>query len=397
MCPRRYILGPTLCESPFEGARFAVRIADDLRKATVFVGEELANHMGESAIDPRATGFFVAWRSDSGRPIENMQPESCGIYLVTARHVAIPLGRMFVIRFNKKGGGSDIEMITNAQWQYHPDKMVDVAVLHCGYPDWADCVPIPGRLLVKPSGEHFGQFGGFARPTDPIISIHEVGVGDLAYVVGLFHLLHGQKINLPITHVGHIALLPEDEKIPVEDRITGEINNVEGYLVEAHGLEGLSGAPVFVRSSAPVTAKFDYHGRPLQGGHRPEHPIHGRLHSWTFLLGLWQSSWDGEPAPVLAMDKKLEKNRRVPVGMGVVVPAEKIAETLNQPDLVMQRQKEYQRRSRENASVTDSLSSDDENPSHREDFTSLLNAAAKTRKQGDQASPDETNENSGDK
>src|SRR5208337_2128057 len=144
MSRRAYILGRTVSERPFDGARFSVRIADDLRKATVFLGEEKADDKGGSAIDARLTGFFVVWQSDSCRPMPDMPPEQSGFYLVTARHVAQPLGSHFAIRFNKKGGGSDIELIENAVWTVHPDETVDVAVLHCGYPDWADCVPIPG-------------------------------------------------------------------------------------------------------------------------------------------------------------------------------------------------------------------------------------------------------------
>jgi hypothetical protein len=101
-----------------------VRIANDLRKSTVFLGEELADREGRSAIDPQATGFFLLWQSDSGRPIEGMKPECTGIYLVTAGHVAIPLGSHFAIRFNKKGGGSDIHRIENARWTRHPDDTV---------------------------------------------------------------------------------------------------------------------------------------------------------------------------------------------------------------------------------------------------------------------------------
>jgi hypothetical protein len=180
----------------------------------------------------------------------------------------------------------------------------------------------------------------------------DLGIGDIAYVVGLFHLLHGKKVNLPVVHTGHIALLPEDERIPVFNRTTKKPQEVEGYLVEAHGLEGLSGAPVFARSSTAVTAKLLYQGPPLLNIQKPEYPVPGRLHGMTLLLGLWLGSWDGEPSETLAHEKGL-KGRRVPVGMGIVVPASKIAETLNQQELVMARQKEHERQLNEKAASTD--------------------------------------------
>lgn len=45
---------------------------------------------------------------------------------------------------------------------------------------------------------------------------HNIGIGDMCYTIGLFHLLSGKKRNLPIVHTGNIALLPEDEKISVK-------------------------------------------------------------------------------------------------------------------------------------------------------------------------------------
>jgi hypothetical protein len=94
------------------------------------------------------------------------------------------------------------------------------------------------------------------------------------------------------------------------------------------------------------------------------------------------ASWDGEPSEALAREKKLKT--RVPIGMGIVVPAYRIAETLNQPELVMARQKEYEQRANEEAATMDSLPSSEaslpangENPNHREDFTRLVNAAAR--------------------
>jgi hypothetical protein len=257
-----------------------VRIADDLRKATVFLGEELADHLGQSAIDPRATGFFVTWQTDTPFPKPDSPKEQSGIYLVTARHVVIPLGSHFAIRFNKKGGGSDIWIIEEAKWTFHPDQTVDVAVLHCGFPDWADCLPIPGMLLTKPTTDtsvpNYGGNKWGAGDDAVLLNNPNLGIGDIAYVVGLFHLLQGKKINLPIVHTGHVALLPEDEKIPVQNSCTGKVDEVEGYLVEAQGLEGLSGAPVFARTSQSVTAPFLYQGPPLPGGFKPTSTVFGR-------------------------------------------------------------------------------------------------------------------------
>jgi hypothetical protein len=125
---------------------------------------------------------------------------------------------------------------------------VDVAVLHHEIPDWADCIPIPTRFLVHPGDTHEYKKG--VVPTVP-----DVGIGDIAYVVGLFNPVKGKKVNLPLVHTGHIAMLPKDERIPVVDRNRRE-REIEGYLVQAHVLDGASGAPIFARISYPIFGEY---------------------------------------------------------------------------------------------------------------------------------------------
>jgi hypothetical protein len=93
-----------------------VRIADDLRKAVVFLGEDIAGPDGEADIDPRGTGFFITWRTGGSFPTEDEEKEYAGNYLVTAKHNTSQLGRSFVIRFNKTGGGSDIIKVDDPRW-----------------------------------------------------------------------------------------------------------------------------------------------------------------------------------------------------------------------------------------------------------------------------------------
>ncbi len=250
-------------------------------------------------------------------------------------------------------------------------------------------MPIPGRLLARPTLED--TIVSMAKPGETLVNQPDLGIGDIVYVVGLFHLLSGKNINLPVVHTGHIALLPGDEKIPVRNPGERKSHDVEAYLVEAHGLEGLSGAPVFARTSVPIMAQRRHEGPPLQGGHKLEFPVAGRLHSWTMLLGLWQASWDEWPSRILSKEKKLSKDQKVPLGMGVVVPAYKIAETLNRTELMMARRQRYQDELTERAATTDSLPSpseasapeSDANPNHLADFTRLVDVAARKRPQDD--------------
>jgi hypothetical protein len=78
--------------------------------------------------------------------------------------------------------------------------------------------------------------------------------------VGLFHWHSGSGRNTPIVHSGNIALLPDPmEKIPIKDRIAGQLQKVEAYLVEAQTFEGLSGAPVFQREMVAMRDHFREH------------------------------------------------------------------------------------------------------------------------------------------
>jgi hypothetical protein len=69
------------------------------------------------------------------------------------------------------------------------------------------------------------------------------------------------------------------------------------------------------------------------------------------LLGVWQGSWDAQPDEVLAIE---QGTVRVPVGMGIVVPAQKLIDLLELPELQVQRQVRRDRLERERLAKPDS-------------------------------------------
>lgn len=187
----------------------------------------------------------------------------------------------------------------------------------------------------------------------------------------------GAKKNFPIVHTGHIAALPDkDERIPVIDRATGKISKVLGYLVEAQTLEGLSGSPAFVRDIVRVPQDLP------SGFETVSHRLTAEAYGEISLLGIYQGSWDGRPGEILAADRNLNDDKfRVPIGMGIVIPAAKIFEVLDMPKLKKMRKKVIDQKERNRAATTDDGFSappaSDANPKHREDFNSLLTAAAR--------------------
>lgn len=331
-----YVLGPPPLE---RNGGVLLRLADDIRKCVVYFGHPKTLDDGREDLEPQGTGFFVA--------------HSGATYLVTAKHVAESLSQTpFAVRLNSHVGGFRIEHIDIANWALHPDS--DVAAVQMDIPAWADCKPYADYLLST-----------FKMETK------NIGTGDLVYIVGLFNLMHGNEKNLPFVHTGHIGMLPEDQRVTIYDTTKRAHVTTDGLLVEGQALSGASGSPVFVRRSLPFDA-------PSPGGNRT---LRAWVHGSVWLLGVWSSSYVGSPSAALAQYKQIDSNKKVPYGVGVVVPAQKIIEVLEMPELKEARKKETERRSRAMAPTTDSLpASTSENPRHKEDFTRLVGAAAKTKR-----------------
>jgi hypothetical protein len=263
-------------------------------------------------IKPGGTGFLVVHKEDG---------YGFG-YLVTARHVAKrvqPHGDV-VIRINKKGEDAVNFRVRDIYWAYHTDETVDVAVT-------------PTLPFIHPTKYDVAYYdlADLVRPSD---NPYRVQCGDPICIVGLFHWHSGSGRNTPIVHSGNIALLPDPrEKIPIWDRIAGQLQKVEAYLVEVQTFEGLSGAPVFQREMLGLA---DY---PEQNG--------GQLMVQTGaqLLGVYAGAWAGEPSATLASDRNWGPDKRIPAGMGIVVPGERILEVvMNDPELKKYRAEIHQKR-----------------------------------------------------
>jgi hypothetical protein len=242
---------------------------------------------------------------------------------VTARHVANALVGPFIIGINDSSGKLDLCDLDAATWHCHQDSDVDVAVLPAVL-ESADWQPFP--------------FEGFADHENSAL-FSRFGVGDLVYIVGLYRLFPGKERISPVVHTGHVAMTP-DEEIPVLSP-TGRVIPARGYLIEAQTLKGLSGSPVFVRYTNPTGISSGI----------------GRVVAYSdsvYLLGLWHGAWDGTAAGVLS--EELGRGVRVPVGMGLTIPAKRIAEVLESPDLQQQRESEVKRLAASMAATMDSPS-----------------------------------------
>ena len=286
---RPITLGPETYRDDPMCPGYAMRVDEDVRKSVAFIGRGTDD-------DFRAlgTGFFISHDEF--------------LHFVTAKHVAVApalRGRPFTIRFNAEGGGAKFSIVNPGQspWYFHDERSVDVAVRFCLVDETVDYRYFPSCLFHGTDANH-----------------EQIGPGDPTYTIGLFSYLAGTKSNQPIVHSGNIAAMPSDELIPVSDweNPDGEME-IEGYLVEQQTLGGLSGSPVFVR---PTLA--------LDGFKTERGMMNGMLsHNKFFLLGLWYGAWEAEVLAATGTGSPVA----VPLGMGVVIPAKKIMEVLNAPEL----------------------------------------------------------------
>jgi hypothetical protein len=332
-----------------------MRIDSSLRRAVAFIGFEGDESNG--GIQPIGTCFFLRYDGEQ--------------YLVTAQHVALAVeDRPFVVRLNQHNNAGALNvhvdpLVDGLRW--HTTHNVDIAAMHftpqTQVVNMTDVLCIPEQMAVPKEEIPSGAF-----------------IGDMTYTIGLFRVMAGKQRNVPVVHCGNISLLSGEEPIIVRDwmmpRETGRERPIEAHLVEQQSLQGLSGAPVFVRSMSW------WQGVRVPGLDVAATGLMPTMH--LYLLGVWQGAWDARPEDILAVEHG--KNIRVPVGMGVVSPVEKLREILEMDDAKALRVERKRERDQSTLPEADAIfvppknrtqaEPEDANPSHKEDFIAVLGEAA---------------------
>ena len=292
-----------------------MRVPEAVLKCVAFIGE-VAHRDSSGAIegDLCATGFFVSVPSDK-------LPGSYR-YFVTAKHVASDLQNSEIyFLVNKNGGGTTRINGVGDAWYLHPsDTTADVAVTQVVATPDADVMSIAISEFVS-NGDILGQ---------------NIGVGDEVFATGLFTPVANDKSILPIVRHGNIAMLPREQ-------IQTALGFADMYLVEARSIGGLSGSPVWARNTMIM---------PMQS--RGGKPLPASLVGPGKLLGLMQGHWDIDESKI--NDYQIAHERKgVNLGIGLVVPAMKILETLYCLPLMAARQEEDERIMKKSVPGTDSL------------------------------------------
>ena len=303
---------------PFQKPKdFGLRVTESMRSTVVYFGRvRMAN--GQETVRYAGSGFVVSVPSSS-------VPGIAYHYIVTARHVADELLRGdYVMRMNRRDGQpSSFRGSKDDKWWFHPTEpsTVDVAVSTAGIIQSNEFIPVSERMFL----------------TDETIAQSYVGPGDEIYMIGLFSYAPGETKNQPIVRTGNLSLIPNSGELVPGLSLRGRSVSAEVYLVEARSIGGMSGSPAFVRMSVMLDVPVGDIGKQISV---PTRQMRCQLTGQSFLLGLVHGHWSilpedrNKPDPPPARKSKKD---RVNIGIAVVVPAKKIREVLNHPELVEMR------------------------------------------------------------
>jgi len=368
----------------FEGGRFGVpqwfdadntpmQVAEEIRNCTVFIG--IPTQLGFSVA---GTGFLMG--------VDQGDYSFC--YLVTAAHLiwpgrasdktgTVPEGKVH-LRLNRLNGASPkLIGVENNQWRFHRDRRVDLCVLPMGALIEADdseidaaSISLTGMALTP---EKITQFG--------------VCVGDEIFITGAFVGRVGERKNIPIVRIGNIAAMPEEP-------ISFGSPRKPAYLIETRSLGGVSGSPVFVNlQTQRINAAPKSYDDP-KGNNDATKWRAAKILPY-FLLGMLLGSHSGQYAGDFISETDTDifvpKDADFNAGISVVMLVADIAEFLESDDMAKPRIAAIEEHRKvtgykpSGASVGQTVpskkaeaESESDNSDHKEDFTRLLNAAAKT-------------------
>ena len=259
------------------------------------------------------TGFIMAMPSEDGRGHH---------YGVTNYHVAVS-GGCSCIRLNTTDGKVDTLTFGPEDWYFIPGKD-DVAVVPL---DFSDTV---GKFFLTFIGTNLIH-------TAKSLASDEIGPGDDVFMAGRFIDIDAKETNTVSVRFGNISTVP----VPIE-----QPNDYIGdcYCVDMHSRTGYSGSPVFVYRTPGSSLKWIVGGGPVQ-----------LAHANFALLGIHCGQFKDE-LPIKGRRKE-RKTREAKLasrsheeyiegmsGMTIVIPAERILDILNLPELAALRAKEVEMR-----------------------------------------------------
>jgi hypothetical protein len=290
-----------------------MQVPNEIRQCVVFLGTPGSS---DDEIILRCTAVLVAMQISPGS-------DTLSVYVVTVKHHADKIeGKKFGIRLNTKDGrAKPLWIDEDRKWYRHPTEpnSVDLAVLPLGTLDSIyEFRVIPREMFL----------------TDDIIKNAYIGAGDEIFMTGLFMRLKGTR-NTPVVRTGNVAAIPEDR---VTINLSGTMVESEVYLIEARSMGGISGSPIFVREAVSTQVNRDSEWKK---GEQITTTSPGPF----YFMGLMHGHWTIRPQEQNRNDWMASgptEDESIALGIAVVVPAKKILEILDQPELVQLRRGHWQ-------------------------------------------------------
>jgi hypothetical protein len=244
------------------------------------------------------------------------------LYVVTAKHLAERMECCPIIMgFNHRDSSKALLEEDSVHWYVHPTEAsaVDVAVtpFASAQRDLLDLEPVPEHLFT--SGERMRKA--------------PIGVGDEITAIGMFTRFSDEDRHLPIVRTGHLAMLPT-LRIPVKN-----FEDMEAYVAE---IEGLSGSPVWVRPT-------DYFNAAQKDGGEEKPPVPFNGDTDVMFLGLLHGRWAVSEEAIEG--QSAQYTEKMVSGMSIIVPAHKILEVINQPELAAMRTKKDEKMAKKSSSA----------------------------------------------
>lgn len=315
---------------------------------------------------PHGSGFIV------GRASTEI-PNFKHYYGVTNWHLSNDLGAS-IIRINTKDGKSRFLDYGPEDWHFIKD---------------GDDLSIIDLTDDERQGDHVTHYVEPGFFNQEAIERFEIGLGEDVYMTGLFADQPGGERNTPAIRFGNVALMA-DANAPIE-----QPNGIlrPSHLVDMRSRTGFSGSPVALYRIPEADLSGIGVVKPL--------PMPNQLHLRAKILGLFGvhcGQYYDEVKVLKARPKRREQTGDpiqegdrlyIQSGMTIVVPAWRITELMDQEVFEVARKKREERvgaaarrRPQAEAVAASDLPTDD-NPNHREDFSFLVDAAARKREPKD--------------
>jgi len=337
----------------------AMQIDEEILACVGFIGEP-----SEQGFVAAGTCFFVYLVEET----ESFQ------YIVTARHLVrpvrpggkelLPLDGIVRIRVSRKTKPPHIIKTVRKEWIVHHNRHVDV------------CVRQFDLRAEDPDDDFHLNELSIGGPTS--ILYHErnygpIAIGDEIFIPSVFVPHVGEKRNIPIVRIGHIAARPIES-------IRAGSPTLPAYLIETKSLGGTSGAPIFLHL-LPTLPRNTRHSKPTQIGRLVPYALIGMVlgsHSGKYASDFVES--DNE-------ENLISKDADFNAGISVALPIQIVLDVLNSDKLKRSRTatiEAIKKQSGYRPSSAVNPKSRNDNPSHKEDFTRLVDVAARKRPRGDQ-------------